>query len=393
MIRSDRLLARLLLAGAVVLAAPLAVSEVSPAHAQSWTQGSAGSRVSGAGDAAGNGETVTVPREQIARMQARLLELERLVSELTGQVEEAQFAIRTNGRLVRSSASDHTLRLRQIEDKLGLEPPVSTSTDDGGLFGPGIAEPGTEAPAQAGSAGRAGTALVPTQQQNTSSLPPGTYRPGEGTQGTGLGVLRVDDQGQPLAGGNLAQARSQSGISATDMAPLSQPAPLPEPTVDPGQVAAVGDGRPVARAALDRPGGGASTPLLLPEGPAKTQYDYAFDTLRQQNFSGAQSLFEQFLAANPDDPLAANASYWLGETHYVREDFEQAALTFWKTYQSYPKSPKAADALFKFSQSVANIGKNNEACVALGRLVSDYPTAAEYVLQRARTMRQKLGCK
>ena len=39
---------------------------------------------------------------------------------------------------------------------------------------------------------------------------------------------------------------------------------------------------------------------------------------------GAVGAFEDFLTRYPQDPLAGNAQYWLGETHYVRGEYRAA---------------------------------------------------------------------
>ena len=64
-------------------------------------------------------------------------------------------------------------------------------------------------------------------------------------------------------------------------------------------------------------------------------------------------------------PLAGNAQYWLGETYYVRKDYENAATAFALGYQKYPKSAKAADDLLKLGMSLGNLGKKPDACTRL----------------------------
>ena len=93
----------------------------------------------------------------------------------------------------------------------------------------------------------------------------------------------------------------------------------------------------------------------LPEGTQEEQYKYAFSLLRQANYDEAAQAFSVFLTRYPDDPLAGNAKYWLGETHYVRGDYQQAAVTFAEAYQSYPESSKAPDNLLKLALSLASL--------------------------------------
>ena len=48
-----------------------------------------------------------------------------------------------------------------------------------------------------------------------------------------------------------------------------------------------------------------------------------------------------FLEKHPQDDLASNAQYWLGETYYVRKNYQDAAFAFAEGYQRYPESRKA----------------------------------------------------
>ena len=85
--------------------------------------------------------------------------------------------------------------------------------------------------------------------------------------------------------------------------------------------------------------------VTLPDGTPKQQYEFAFDFLKRQDYPKAESALRDFLKRHPKDPLAGNAQYWLGETYYVRGDFQQAAVEFMAGYQNYPKTNKGPDNL------------------------------------------------
>ena len=95
---------------------------------------------------------------------------------------------------------------------------------------------------------------------------------------------------------------------------------------------------------------------------------------------------------NPTDVLAGNAQYWLGETYYVRGDYQRAAVAFAEGFQKYPNSGKAADNLLKLGMSLGEMGKKQDACTALSQLVSKYPGAPEDLLVRARREKEHYGC-
>ena len=98
----------------------------------------------------------------------------------------------------------------------------------------------------------------------------------------------------------------------------------------------------------------------MPEGTPQQQYDYAFGLLRQANYAGAEEAFSAFLVENPDHTLAGNAKYWLGETYYVRGNYQQAAVTFAEGFESYPDNSKAPDNLLKLGMSLASLGSTQD---------------------------------
>ncbi|WP_049974689.1 tol-pal system protein YbgF [Azospirillum sp. B4] len=130
----------------------------------------------------------------------------------------------------------------------------------------------------------------------------------------------------------------------------------------------------------------------LPAGPAQDQYDYAFNLLRQGDAPNAERAFSQFLKQNPDNPLAANAQYWLGETFYMRGNYKAAAVAFGDGYKKYPKSTKGADYLLKLALSLDGLGDRPSACVVLKQLDAD-KDASPTVKRRGEEQKGRLGCK
>ena len=114
---------------------------------------------------------------------------------------------------------------------------------------------------------------------------------------------------------------------------------------------------------------------VLPQGTPKERYTYAFGLLRQANYDQAEAALIAFLRIHGDDPLASNARYWLGETHYVRHEFEKAAQVFMEGFQKDPKGSKAPGSLLKLGMSLYSLDKKREACAAFEKLKADFPEA------------------
>lgn len=142
--------------------------------------------------------------------------------------------------------------------------------------------------------------------------------------------------------------------------------------------------------------GGGEPPMrtaALPQGTPQQQYDYALGLLGKSDYDGAAQAFQEFLDKNPSSPLAANARYWLGETHYVRKDYNSAARVFLDGYTKDQKGPKAPDTLLKLGMSLTNLDKKKEACATFDKLAKDFPDAPQSIKQRIPPERKRAGCR
>jgi tol-pal system protein YbgF len=200
------------------------------------------------------------------------------------------------------------------------------------------------------------------------------------------------DAGPAAAAANPPRAASAgpaTGAGADPSQPPSQPgflqAPAQAATQAPAAPAPGQDGG--AQVAAKSPSAG-----TLPSGSAQDQYNYAFGLLRQADYPAAEAALRAFVQRYPNDPLAGNAQYWLGETFYVRKDYNNAAATFAEGYRKYPQSGKGADNLLKLGMSLGNVGQKKEACLTFNQLNHDFPQASANIKERATQERQRLGC-
>ncbi|MGE4061763.1 MAG: tol-pal system protein YbgF [Rhodospirillaceae bacterium] len=314
-------------------------------------------------------------------VEVRMLKLEALIEQLTGQVEEANHRLNQLTNEVKTLQDDLQLRVARLEAGGAAAVPSE-----------GAAVPGAALPPRAGATPTLVPAVPPRPPQRRAGAdeplsepmtpPPRITRPqtapaaGEGVGADGSFVMRTDADGNPLP-------PDEGTLSApvAEAAP-AEPAPAPAAAPKPGAVAA-------GQLAMAPPVG----EVKLPEGTPKVQYDFAFDLLRRNDFARAEVAFRDFLKRHPKDPLAGNAQYWLGETHYVRGDYQQAAVEFMAGYQNYPRTNKGPDNLLKLAMSMSNLGQNQGACTALNRLAKDYPKAPDEVSKPAAAERAKLKCK
>lgn len=132
---------------------------------------------------------------------------------------------------------------------------------------------------------------------------------------------------------------------------------------------------------------------LNPTAPAKDQYDAGLKLMQQGDWTTARSAFENLITKYPKDQLAPNAAYWLGETYYVTQQYDQAAATFARNFQTYGSdAQKAPDTLLKLGMSLAANGDKAKACAVYSQLDKRYPSAAAPIRQTLVRERASAGC-
>ena len=121
-------------------------------------------------------------------------------------------------------------------------------------------------------------------------------------------------------------------------------------------------------------------------------YKYAYDMLVRENYIEAERSFKTFIGEHPNDPLASNAYYWLGETYYVQKNYQLAAVSFAKGFQRFPRGNKALDQLFKLALTFISLGKNEDACATFSKLEAEFPDAPKIISNRAKVHIQRAKC-
>jgi len=110
--------------------------------------------------------------------------------------------------------------------------------------------------------------------------------------------------------------------------------------------------------------------------------------LKEQRYEPAAMAFQQFLVTYPDSELADNAQYWLAESHYVTQMFDEAITEFEVVITKFPRSRKVPDALLKMGYCSYELEQWDAARTSLERVQAEYPetTAARLAGQRLKRM-------
>jgi tol-pal system protein YbgF len=132
---------------------------------------------------------------------------------------------------------------------------------------------------------------------------------------------------------------------------------------------------------------------LAPPASAQDAYESAYQKLLARQFPASAQEFTQFLKWFPEDDLADNAQYWIGELHYVQKQFPDALQAFNTVLVRWPSSPKVPPCLLKIGFAFYELGDMENARASLNRLVTDYPSSNTVALanQRLKLIAERIG--
>ena len=102
-------------------------------------------------------------------------------------------------------------------------------------------------------------------------------------------------------------------------------------------------------------------------------YKEAYESFQKGDLEGAQKKLEAFLKQYPNTELSDNAQFWIGETYYLKKDFEKAILEYEKAIAKYPEGDKIPAALFKQALAFLELGDKTNAKSLLKRVIERYP--------------------
>jgi tol-pal system protein YbgF len=120
-------------------------------------------------------------------------------------------------------------------------------------------------------------------------------------------------------------------------------------------------------------------------------YEAAYDAFKDKKYKEARDRFDAFMKEYPQDELADNAQFWIGETYYGEKDFEGAILAYEAVLKKYPKSEKAPGALLKQGFSFIEIGDKKTGKTILEKVVELYPESREAELAKKKIVEIEKG--
>ncbi len=275
-----------------------------------------------------------------ANLEIRLNALESQLRDMTGKVEQQDFAIQQMRDQLTKTLTDIDLRMGDLENKQGA--------------GNAAGMPAQAVPPQANG-------VFNTTDSAASAMEPASA------------AAQEPPMPEAVPGGMPRALSTPTAINPAG--DTNSPAPSNSPTQQNLGV--------VPETAVQAP---AAT------GNAADDYEAAFSQLKSGNYSMAQAGFDRFIAAHPNHQLMPNAIYWRAETFYAQKQYDQSARAFAESFQKYPKGPKAADSLLKLGLSLGETGKTQDACVTLKQVKKQFPTGEGAMLRRTDQEIKRLGC-
>ncbi len=118
-------------------------------------------------------------------------------------------------------------------------------------------------------------------------------------------------------------------------------------------------------------------------------YRDAYETYHRGDLQGARRKFEAFLKQYPNTELSDNAQFWIGETYYLKKDYERAILEYEKAIVKYPEGDKIPAAIFKQALSFLEVNDKTNAKNLFRRVIEKYPRSdqAEMAKRRLETIK------
>ena len=131
---------------------------------------------------------------------------------------------------------------------------------------------------------------------------------------------------------------------------------------------------------------------LPPSASPKDEYDLAYGYVLRKDYALAEQTFRDFVRKYPNDRMAAEANYWLGETMFQRQRYQDAADSFLVVVRNHERTGKAPDALLRLGQSLAALGQKEMACASLAEVERKYPRASAGVKKNVEQEQKRARC-
>jgi tol-pal system protein YbgF len=362
-----------LTACAALIAAPVLLAS-GPGWAQSRDGGGFLNNLFSRGEPQGGqqGAPQGMPQEgpDASDLSGRMSRIEGALREMTGAVERLQHDNQQLRAQLQRMQDDNEFRFRELGAK---SPPAGRPAPQ--MAPQSAPQSAPMAPAPSGQPGRRSDVFDPSQHPNA----PGAPR----TLGGGAPMSSQASAGPaPIMEPETAPVGAPGGRAAgqpLDLSTLSGSAAVAAP--------------PVAGGPAQQPQTGRTQVATLPPSASpKDEFDLAYGYVLHKDYALAEQAFQTFLKKHQANSLEPEARYWLGETYYQRQRYQDAADSFLIVVRNFEKSAKAPEALLRLGQSLAAMHQKELACASLGEVERKYPRASASVKRAVEQEQKRTKC-
>ena len=143
---------------------------------------------------------------------------------------------------------------------------------------------------------------------------------------------------------------------------------------------------------LRRSGGDTMAAISPPSNSPRDHFDLGYGYVQRKDYASAEQTFRDFLQRYPNDRMAADANYWLGESLFQRQRYQDAAEAYLVVTTKYETAGRAPDALLRLGQSLAAIGQKEMACASFAEVGRKYPRSSVAVKQGVEREQKRARC-
>jgi tol-pal system protein YbgF len=129
-----------------------------------------------------------------------------------------------------------------------------------------------------------------------------------------------------------------------------------------------------------------------PSNNPRDEFDLGVGFVQRRDYELAEMSFRKFLEDHPNDRLAAEAQYWLGESLYQRRQYRDAAEVFLKVTTESTGSAKAPESMLRLGMSLSGLGERDAACATYAEITKKYPRASAGVRSQIDRETKRVRC-
>ena len=313
-----------------------------------------------------------------SEMAVRLDRLENQLRQITGALEQLQYRNQQLEQQLKRVQEDSEYRFQQLGSRGGApvaQAPAVAAVPRGpqaptaarGV--PQALTPSQSAP-QTPATGRRSDVFDPSQNPTAPGAP----------RALGGGSVATLPANEEPAGAAIGAPGGRAPGAPLDLSTLSDNSPPAENGALPP---------PPAR---NTSATGTRLATLPPSASPKDEYDLAYGYVLHKDYALAEQAFRDFIRKYPGDRQASEANYWLGETLFQRQRYQDAADAFLVVVRNHEKSGKAPEALLRLGQSLAALGQKEMACASLAEVERKYPRASAGVKKNVVQEQKRAHC-